>query len=116
MTRILTLTLNPALDISTETETVGPDRKLRCAAPRIDPGGGGVNVSRAIASLGGASLPLVPALGMWVVAAERTNYSALLFVVGLLYLLLALCRRSALSAAAAVVAAAPPGAEAAERS
>lgn len=63
MTRILTLTLNPALDISTETEAVAPDRKLRCAPPRIDPGGGGVNVSRAIASLGGASLPLVAAGG-----------------------------------------------------
>jgi len=63
MTRILTLTLNPALDISTETETVAPDRKLRCAAPRIDPGGGGVNVSRAIAYLGGESVPLVAAGG-----------------------------------------------------
>lgn len=63
MTRILTLTLNPALDISTETETVAPDRKLRCAAPRIDPGGGGVNVSRAIANLGGDSVPLVAAGG-----------------------------------------------------
>jgi len=63
MTRILTLTLNPALDISTETETVAPDRKLRCAAPRIDPGGGGVNVSRAIANLGGDSVALVAAGG-----------------------------------------------------
>lgn len=63
MTRILTLTLNPALDISTETATVAADRKLRCAAPRIDPGGGGVNVSRAIANLGGASVPLVASGG-----------------------------------------------------
>lgn len=63
MTRIVTLTLNPALDFSTETATVAPDRKLRCAAPRIDPGGGGVNVSRAIANLGGESLPLVAAGG-----------------------------------------------------
>jgi hypothetical protein len=52
----------------------------------------------------GSFLPLVPALGMWVIAAERTNYSVLLFVVGLLYLLLAFTRRSALCAAAAVVA------------
>lgn len=63
MTRILTLTLNPALDISTETETVAPEHKLRCAAPRTDPGGGGVNVSRALANLGGASVPLVAAGG-----------------------------------------------------
>lgn len=62
MHRILTVTLNPALDLSTETPDVAPDRKLRCIAPRRDPGGGGVNVSRAIANLGGESLTLV-ALG-----------------------------------------------------
>lgn len=62
MTRILTVTLNPALDLSTETETVVPGPKLRCAEPRRDPGGGGVNVSRALAFLGGDSLVLA-ALG-----------------------------------------------------
>lgn len=56
MTRIVTLTLNPALDLSTETDDVLPDIKLRCAAPRSDAGGGGVNVSRAIAFLGGSSV------------------------------------------------------------
>jgi 6-phosphofructokinase 2 len=63
MRRILTVTLNPALDVSTETARVEPDRKLRCAAPRLDPGGGGVNVSRATAFLGGATVPLVAAGG-----------------------------------------------------
>ena len=33
MSRILTVTLNPALDLSTETGTIVPQRKLRCAAP-----------------------------------------------------------------------------------
>lgn len=56
MTRIVTLTLNPALDSSTDAEHVAPDLKLRCSAPRADAGGGGVNVSRAIAFLGGQSL------------------------------------------------------------
>ncbi|MFD1882195.1 1-phosphofructokinase family hexose kinase [Paracoccus pacificus] len=59
---ILTVTLNPALDISTAVDHVRPDVKLRCDAPAIDPGGGGVNVSRAIAVLGGESTAVV-ALG-----------------------------------------------------
>jgi 6-phosphofructokinase 2 len=52
---ILTVTLNPALDLSTSTAEVRAGPKLRCAAPLYDPGGGGINVSRAIAILGGTS-------------------------------------------------------------
>lgn len=59
---ILTLTLNPALDMSTEVPSLVPDQKLRCSEPLLDPGGGGLNVSRAVAALGGESLALV-ALG-----------------------------------------------------
>ncbi len=59
---ILTVTLNPALDMSTTTATVTPGVKLRCDAPQLDPGGGGVNISRAIAVLGGETTALV-ALG-----------------------------------------------------
>lgn len=62
MPNILTVTLNPALDFSTVTETVVAGPKLRCAPPRVDPGGGGVNVSRAIRILGGKSLAIL-ALG-----------------------------------------------------
>ena len=62
MSRILTVTLNPALDLSTETGTIIPQRKLRCAAPRLDPGGGGINVTRALQHLGGDSRCLL-ALG-----------------------------------------------------
>lgn len=58
-TDILTVTLNPALDLSTSTGAVHAGRKLRCAAPHYDPGGGGINVSRAISILGGASAVLV---------------------------------------------------------
>jgi 6-phosphofructokinase 2 len=53
---ILTLTLNPALDITTTTHKLAPRRKLRCLAPRYDAGGGGANVSRAIKELGGTSV------------------------------------------------------------
>lgn len=59
---ILTLTLNPALDVSTDVAHVVPGEKLRCGAPALTPGGGGLNVSRAIQALGGQSLALV-ALG-----------------------------------------------------
>lgn len=59
---ILTLTLNPALDMSTEVPEIVAGQKLRCSEPLLDPGGGGLNVSRAIRSLGGESLALV-ALG-----------------------------------------------------
>lgn len=62
MTPILTVTLNPALDLAAATRTVRPGIKLRCDAPQVDPGGGGINVSRAIAHLGGSSRALV-ALG-----------------------------------------------------
>lgn len=59
---ILTLTLNPALDMATEVPEFLPGQKLRCSDPVLDPGGGGLNVSRAIRALGGDSLALV-ALG-----------------------------------------------------
>ena len=61
-TPIVTLTLNPALDLASDLVALIPDTKLRCTAPSLDPGGGGLNVSRAIAALGGESLALV-ALG-----------------------------------------------------
>lgn len=63
MVPIFTVTLNPALDISTSAESVRPGRKLRCEAPRTDPGGGGINVSRVIRRLGGESLAFVAIAG-----------------------------------------------------
>jgi len=54
MKTISTLTMNPSVDTSTGVAHVEPDRKLRCEAPRLDPGGGGVNVARVIHRLGGA--------------------------------------------------------------
>lgn len=59
---ILTVTLNPALDLSTSADEVRPDLKLRCDKPVVDPGGGGINVSRAIKIMGGQSTAMV-ALG-----------------------------------------------------
>lgn len=52
MERIVTLTLNPAIDKSTSVAAIAPDKKLRCKPARYEPGGGGVNVSRALKRLG----------------------------------------------------------------
>jgi len=61
--RIITLTPNPALDLWTTTDRVEPGHKLRCSAPKIDPGGGGVNVSRVVDRLGGETMALFAAGG-----------------------------------------------------
>ncbi|MBA3910132.1 MAG: sugar kinase [Rhodobacter sp.] len=61
---ILTLTLNPALDMATEVREITSGHKLRCSEPQLDPGGGGLNVSRAIKALGGDSLALVAIGGL----------------------------------------------------
>jgi 6-phosphofructokinase 2 len=55
---IVTVTMNPALDVVTEVPRVVPAGKLRCGAPRRAPGGGGVNVARTIAALGGHPVAL----------------------------------------------------------
>ncbi|MDV7144527.1 1-phosphofructokinase family hexose kinase [Tropicimonas sp. TH_r6] len=59
MHEILTITLNPALDMNTEAEKVIPDVKLRCTEPAVDPGGGGINVARAINHMGGNASAVV---------------------------------------------------------
>ena len=56
---ILTVTLNPVLDLTTDVGKVESGYKLRCGPAHLNPGGGGVNVSRAIAKLGGQSTPWV---------------------------------------------------------
>ena len=52
---VLTLTVNPALDLYTSVDHIESNEKLRCKALKKDPGGGGVNVSRVIKRLGGES-------------------------------------------------------------
>ncbi len=61
--RILTITLNPAIDMTTAVAALAPGIKLRCEEPRLDPGGGGINISRVIKELGGASTALVAIAG-----------------------------------------------------
>lgn len=72
MSRIVTLTLNPAMDLSTTAARVEPTRKLRCSLPHYDPGGGGINVARVVASLGGDVLAVYPGGGPFGDLLERT--------------------------------------------
>jgi 6-phosphofructokinase 2 len=69
--RIITLTPNPALDYAVETAKVVPNEKLRCVRPRTDPGGGGVNVSRAAKRLGAETLAIFTAGGSFGAELER---------------------------------------------
>ncbi|WP_251702260.1 6-phosphofructokinase II [Metapseudomonas boanensis] len=61
--RIVTLTLSPALDLATGIPRLCPNDKLRCSTPVYAPGGGGINVARAIHRLGGEAFALFPAGG-----------------------------------------------------
>jgi 6-phosphofructokinase 2 len=63
MPSIVTLTMNPAVDESTSVPYVLPDRKLRCQAPTYEPGGGGINVARAVRKLGGEATACFPVAG-----------------------------------------------------
>ncbi len=60
---IVTLTMNPALDITTNIDRVRHTDKLRCSAPRYDPGGGGINAARVAHVLGAAVSAIFPAGG-----------------------------------------------------
>ena len=62
--RIVTLTLNPTVDIASDADAVQPVRKIRTRAETFDPGGGGVNVSRVVRELGGDTLAVILAGGI----------------------------------------------------
>jgi len=61
--RILCLTMNPSVDLATETERVVPTHKLRCSDTLHDAGGGGINVARVLSRLGGPCTTLCPTGG-----------------------------------------------------
>jgi 6-phosphofructokinase 2 len=52
MASIVTVTFNPALDKSLSIPALVPDKKIKCSVPVCEPGGGGINVARAIKKLG----------------------------------------------------------------
>ena len=46
--KVITLTLNPALDKSAKVDGIVPEQKLKCHSIQYQPGGGGINVSRVL--------------------------------------------------------------------
>jgi 6-phosphofructokinase 2 len=50
--RIITLTLNPAVDLACSAASVQHTHKVRTTGEHIDPGGGGINVARVLHALG----------------------------------------------------------------
>jgi 6-phosphofructokinase 2 len=63
VTQIVTLTMNPALDISTSVDKVVPTHKLRCSEEKIQPGGGGINIARVVRRLGTQATAIYPSGG-----------------------------------------------------
>ena len=61
---ILTITINPTLDKSIITDKLVPEKKMRCSGMKVEAGGGGINVSKAIKELGGESLAVFTSGGM----------------------------------------------------
>lgn len=65
---ILTVTPNPSLDRTYEVPSLDRGEVVRATGERVDPGGKGVNVSRAVTAAGRrtvAVLPLGGAPGAW---------------------------------------------------
>jgi 6-phosphofructokinase 2 len=63
MSSIITITFSPCIDKSTTVPSLVPENKLKCTAPKLEPGGGGINVARAIKKLGGDVVAIFPSGG-----------------------------------------------------
>ncbi|GAA4327911.1 6-phosphofructokinase II [Mucilaginibacter gynuensis] len=64
MKQVLTLTLSPTIDKSTTVDKIMAEHKLDCDLPKFEPGGGGINVSRALKRLGQSSIAIFPSGGL----------------------------------------------------
>ncbi|HTQ28311.1 MAG TPA: hexose kinase [Puia sp.] len=63
MPSVITITFNPCIDKSVEVPQLIPEKKLSCTLPKMEAGGGGINVARAITKLGGEALAIFPGGG-----------------------------------------------------
>lgn len=63
MSKIITIAFNPCIDKSATVRKLTPEKKLHCSEPKFEPGGGGINVARAIRKLGGDPVAIYPAGG-----------------------------------------------------
>ena len=63
MPKIITLTFSPCIDKTTSVPELIPEKKLKCSSPTLEPGGGGINVARAIKNLDGEAIAVYPVGG-----------------------------------------------------
>jgi 6-phosphofructokinase 2 len=63
MSNIVTITFSPCIDKSTSVSSIIPEKKLRCTSPKLEPGGGGINVARALKKLGKDAIAVFPSGG-----------------------------------------------------
>jgi 6-phosphofructokinase 2 len=63
MSSIITITFSPCIDKSISVPSLIPEKKLKCTTPKLEPGGGGINVARAIKKLGGEATAIFPSGG-----------------------------------------------------
>jgi 6-phosphofructokinase 2 len=63
MADIVAFNMNPALDLTTNSERVAPTSNIRCEAVRYEPGGGGINVTGVARTLGADAIVVLPAGG-----------------------------------------------------
>ena len=63
MSSIITITFSPCIDKSTSVPSLIPEKKLQCAAPKPEPGGGGINAARAIKKIGVEAIAVFPSGG-----------------------------------------------------
>ncbi|HEV2354519.1 MAG TPA: PfkB family carbohydrate kinase, partial [Puia sp.] len=63
MAAIVTVTFHPCIDVNLTVPALLPDIKMLCSSVQRQPGGGGINVARAIHQLGGEAMAVYPAGG-----------------------------------------------------
>ena len=63
MPSIITITFSPCIDKSASVNALVPEKKLKCSPPKLEPGGGGINVARALKKLGKEAVAVFPSGG-----------------------------------------------------
>ena len=63
MRTIVTITFSPCIDKSFSVEELLVEKKLRTSTPKVEPGGGGINVARVLIRLGANAIALYPSGG-----------------------------------------------------
>lgn len=63
MSSVVTVTFSPCIDKSASVPVMVPEKKLLCSYPKLEPGGGGINVARVLKRLGVQATAIYPSGG-----------------------------------------------------